>query len=168
MPSEVGFISRINDEYWPEPLKPEVLSWEILGADSGSVLILDDTSPSKVSVLCTSESVMSWRAKLHEFPSLDNTSEVLANRLTSVLEGLSPYAFVGEDGNVRGGWTCSTLWQAMHVMLLRDLDSKSTLRKCESRGCLEFFRVGVQSKSKYCSERCANRASTRIGRGQNP
>jgi hypothetical protein len=80
----------------------------------------------------------------------------------------SERAFIGEDGNVKRGWRCGSLLEAMGVMLFLDLSGGNTIKKCGSRGCLHYFRVGSQSKSKYCSERCANRASTRLGRGQEP
>jgi hypothetical protein len=53
-------------------------------------------------------------------------------------------------------------------MLFLDLTGGNTIKKCKSRGCPNYFRVGSQSKSKYCSEQHASRASTRMGRGQEP
>lgn len=50
----------------------------------------------------------------------------------------------------------------MYVMLYLDLTGGNTIKNCESRGCPNYFRVGPQSKSRYCSERCANRTSTNL------
>jgi hypothetical protein len=93
---------------------------------------------------------------------------MVTSYLNQYLEGVSPRAFIGEDGNLERGWRYRSLLQAMHVMLFLDLTGGATIKKCQSRGRPNYFRVGPQGKSKYCSRRCANRASTRTGRGQEP
>ena len=120
-------------------------------------------------MVCTRESVDDWLEYLDNFPSsADTSAKRLAGHLNAVLDDVSPYVSVGEDGRLEGGWRCSSLLEAMHVMLFLNLTSDRTIRKCESRRYPNYFRIGWQSKSKYCSKRCANRASTRLGRGQEP
>jgi hypothetical protein len=84
------------------------------------------------------------------------------------LFGVSPRPFIGEDGNLERGWRCGSLLEAMGVMLFLDLTGGNTIKRCQSRGCLNYYRVGSQPQSKYCSDQCATRASTRLGRGQEP
>jgi hypothetical protein len=84
------------------------------------------------------------------------------------LQEVSPRVLLGEDGNLKRGWHYSSLLQAMYIMMWLDLTGDNTIKKCQSGGCPNYFRVGSQSKSRYCSDRCANRASTRMRRGQEP
>jgi hypothetical protein len=175
LPSEIKFSSRgpyLDRIEWPvEPR--QLVPWEDISKYFGALLILDKRVTGGVSILCTREPLRRWEMSFRFFPSgvppgaleLDDNSYVSLN---SYLEDVSPHAFVGEDGTLEQGWRYRSLLQAMYVMLYLDLTGGSTLKKCESRGCPNYFRVGPQSKSKYCSERCANRASTRMGRGQEP
>lgn len=48
---------------------------------------------------------------------------------------------------------------------LLDLTGGNTIKRCDSQGCSNYFHMGPQSKSRYCSEQCANRASTRMRLG---
>ena len=96
------------------------------------------------------------------------SAEDLVTYINSVWNGASERAFVGEDRNLKRGWRCGSLLEAMGIMLLLDMTGGNTIKKCQSRGCPNYFRMGPQSKSRYCSKRCANRASTRLGRGQAP
>jgi hypothetical protein len=132
-------------------------------------MVLDEESPSGASVLCTREAHTDWLIHLDQFPSPDTTSaEDLVTYINLIWNDASERAFVDEDGNLKRGWRCDSLLEAMGIMLLLDMTEDSTIKKCDSRGCPNSFRVGSQSKTKYCSERCANRASTRKGRSQNP
>jgi hypothetical protein len=147
--------------------------WEDIRKDFGALLILDDRAPDGVSVLCTQELLRRWEISFRFFlragplgrVELDADSYVFLN---SYLEDVSPRAFIGKDGNLQRRWRYRGLLQAMYVMLFLDLTGGNTIKKCQSRGCPNYFRVGPQSKSKYCTKRCANRASTRMGRGQRP
>lgn len=135
-----------------------------------ALLVLDGESKSGVSVLCTREPLVGgWLQHLEDFPSPDDMPPAeIADYLSRAVENVSPRALIGENGNLKRGWRCSNLLEAMSIMLLWDLTNDNAIKKCESRGCPNYFMKGSQSKSKYCSERCANRASTRKRRGQEP
>jgi hypothetical protein len=175
LPSEAKFVPRVAARHRldgelqdrREPWQPA--PWEEVKRRFGALLVYDEEAPMGASVLCTRETHSDWLVHLDQFPSPDTASpEGLADYISSVSEGASLRAIVGEDGSLSRGWRCSTLLEAMGVMLLLDLTSDNTIRKCKSRGCPNYFRLGPQSRSKYCSERCASRASTRKGRGQEP
>jgi hypothetical protein len=176
LPSEVGFTRRGhylggNLKFLAEP-RP-LVSHEEIKKIYGAVLILDNKAPDGVSVLCTQEPLRRWEMSFRFFPSsapsgvleIDENSYVSLNRY---LEDVSPRAYIGANGNLERGWRYRSLLQAMYVMLYLDLTGGSNIKKCQSRGCPDYFRAGPQGRSKYCSGRCANRASTRLGRGQEP
>lgn len=143
--------------------------WEEIKGRFGALMVLDEESPSGASVLCTREAHTDWLIHLDLFPSPETVSaEGLADYLDPFLCEVAPRPFVGEDGNLRRGWRCGSLLEAMGFMLLLDMTEDSTIKKCASRGCPNYFRLGSQSQAAYCSARCANRASTRMGRGQEP
>jgi hypothetical protein len=151
----------------------QLMSWEGIRKYFGGLTILDNKAPEGVSVLCTREPLHYWEVGFSQFPSgapsdaseLDEDSYIFLN---AFLEEVSPRAFIGEDGNLGRGWRYRNLLQAMYVMLYLDLTGGNTIKKCKSRRCSNYFRVGSQSKSKYCTPRCASAASTRMGRGQEP
>ena len=175
LPSEITFAIRGPHlgglERSVEP--PQLLSWEGIRKYFGGLTILDNKAPEGVSVLCTREPLHNWEVGFRFFPSgalsnaleLDEDSYIFLN---AFLEEVSPRAFMGEDGNLERGWRYRNLFQAMYIMLFLDLTWGNTIKKCQSRGCPNYFRVGPQRESKYCSQRCANRASTRMRRGQEP
>ena len=174
-PSEVKFVPRVTARHRPEGQLHGLQNswqpspWETIKRRFGGILVYDEREPVGVSVLCTREPHSDWLVHLDRFPSPDTAaSEDLVDYISSVSEAVSPRTFVGEDGNLTQGWRCGSLLEAMGVMFLLDLTSDNKIRKCQSRGCPNYFRIGPQTKSKYCSTRCANRASTRIGRGQVP
>jgi hypothetical protein len=175
LPSEITFATR-GPHLGGLELSVEtrrLMPWEGIRKYFGGLTILDNKAPDGVSVICTREPLHYWEVGFRFFPSgapsgaleLDEDSYVFLN---AFLEEVSPRAFMGEDGNLERGWRYRNLLQAMYVMLFLDLTGGNTIKKCESRRCSNYFRVGWQSKSIYCSERCANRASTRMGRGQEP
>jgi len=177
MPSAIQFIAKqpdLDSFLWPSREAPRQLAlWEEIRKDFGALLVLDEEAFKGVSVLCTREPLRRWTVSLQLFPSGDTLAEQLANdrslsSFNSYLEQAAPRAVLGKDGNLERGWTCGSLLQAMYVMLWLDLTGGSTIRKCLSRGCQNYFRMGPQSKSMYCPKRCANRASTRMKRGQEP
>jgi hypothetical protein len=179
LPSEVLWNSKnpgLDSELWPSKQPRQLVRWEEIQEDFGALLVLDkDEETFKgVSVLCTREPVRRWTVGLRFFPSGDTPIEDLAigsdygTSLNHYLQEVSPYAFLGRYGNLERGWEYRSLLQAMYVMLFLDLTGGNAIKKCQSRGCPNYFRVGSQSRSRYCSERCANRASTRMRRGQEP
>jgi hypothetical protein len=56
----------------------------------------------------------------------------------------------------------------MYLMLYLDLTGGAELRECASHDCPNYYRVGPQLGSKYCSKAHARRAATRMQRGQRP
>jgi hypothetical protein len=176
LPSEIAFSSqnpRLDSEGWPTEPR-QLVPWEKIREYFGALLILDLASWKGVSVLCTREPLRRWTINLRFFPSGETPIEELTlgsdygTSLNSYLQEVSPYALLGEDGDLERGWHCRSLLQAMYMMLFLDLTGGNNIRKCQSRGCPNYFRVGAQSKSKYCSLRHANRAFTRMKRGQEP
>jgi hypothetical protein len=175
LPSEIKFNRKVHG--WSSALQPvdpptQLIPWEIIKRTFGAFIILDEEAYLGVSILCTREPLLPWGLHLLYFPSSDTLVEDLASddnlSLNSYLREVSTHVFLGEDGNIEPGWYCRNLLQAMAVMRYLDLIGGNTIRKCQSRGCPNYFRVGSQSKSMYCSKRCANRASTRMRRGQEP
>jgi hypothetical protein len=175
VPSEIEFIRNepYIDSYWkPVDSPTHLVPWESIRRDLGAFMILDEESYLGVSVFCTREPLGRWKLLMHYFPTGNESVDYLTSEdnytANWYLQEVSPRIRLGKDGNLEPGWNCHSLLQAMSVMLYLDLTGENTIRKCQSRGCPNYFRVGSQSKSKYCSERCANRASTRMRRGQGP
>jgi hypothetical protein len=52
----------------PEPSR-ELVPWERMRRDFGGLLVYDGDSPTRVSVLCTSEPLNLWRSRLADFPA---------------------------------------------------------------------------------------------------
>ena len=174
--------SPARDTHW-QPVDPpaQLVPWEIIREDFGAFIILDEEAYLGVSVLCTREPLHRLGLELHFFPSPDTSAEDLARddnlSVNQRLQEVSPRVLLGEDGNLKPGWYYRSLLQAMYIMLYLqamyimlylDFTGGNTVKKCQSRGCLNYFRVGSQGESIYCSLKCANRASTRLGRGQEP
>ncbi len=174
LPSELKFATKRFVGLWsPDPSGQELGSrpvpWEEARDEFGALLVLDKGTSTRASVLCTSEPYFGWRIALKDFPSGPYpVSQTLAVRLNRDLAGVSPYAYVNEDGQYERGWRCPSLLRAMYLMLYLDLTGGQEIRICQSRDCRRYYRVGPQARSLYCSPRCANRASTRLGRGQEP
>ncbi len=174
LPSEIHFIPKNPgfDSYgWPRPYR-QFVPWEEIREDFGALMILDEEYYKGVSVLCTREPLRRWIRSLSSFPSGNTPVERLVrehhNSFNWHLREVSPCFLRGEGGNAERGWYYSSLLAAMYAMLWMDITGGNAIRECQSKGCSNYFRIGSQSKSKYCSERCANRASTRMRRGQEP
>jgi hypothetical protein len=150
-----------------------LMPWEGIREYFGGLTILDNKAPEGVSVLCTREPLHYWEVGFRFFPSgapsgaleLDEDGHIFLN---AFLEEVSPRAFIGEAGNLERGWRYRSLLQAMYIMLFLDLTGGNTIKKCKRRKCSNYFRVGSQSKSIYCTPRCASAASTSMKRGQEP
>jgi hypothetical protein len=176
LPSEIQAMPKspfVGGKFYSAAVRHrQPVPWEVIKEDFGVLLIQDEESYTGVSVLCTREPLQRWQSSLASFPSGNMSVDQLVrdsyNAFNWRLRQVSPYLLLGEDGNLKGDWHYRSLLQAMYVMLWLDLTRDNTITKCQRRGCPYYFRVGAQSKSKYCSERCANTASTRMGRGQEP
>jgi hypothetical protein len=135
-------------------------------------MIMDIHTSRRTAVLCTREQTASW---LFELPNqqrilrrMMSDKAALASYLNTRLLGVSPYLVEGEDGQLERAWRCTTLVQAIYVMLYLDLTGGATIKTCASRGCQNYFRSNNPRRI-YCSTNpCANRASTRLSRGQEP
>lgn len=175
LPSEIRFISKkpnLDSQGWPVENPRQLVPWEEISKDFGGRFILDERTFKGVSVLCTKEPLRRWTLGLRFFHSGDSPRELLVDdyptTLNSYISETSPRTILGKNGDLTRGWHYHSLLQAMHLMLYLDLTGGSTVKRCGSRGCSNYFRVGPQSGSKYCTETCANRASTRLQRGQEP
>ena len=134
------------------------------------MLVLDESTATKVSVLCSGESLAEWGLALEDFPSseLQPDNPYLKRYLNARLAGVSPFSPEDEAG-VRRGWRCTSLLQAMYLMLWLDFTGGRFVRECGLHDCHNFFRQGSQGDhTVYCSVKHANRASTRLSRGQTP
>lgn len=176
MPDEVYFAKKDPYRYPDDPSGRPMRSvnhksWEEVRTDFDALFVLDPSRRAKFSVLVRKESPFSWQKELEDFPAPPYEAEHLsglAGILNEWLTDVSPKAVLGECVGLAWGWRCGTLLQAMYLMLLLDLSGGSRLKECESRDCQTYFRLGPQGNTKYCSERHASRASTRMGRGQLP
>lgn len=140
----------------------KITPWEEARREIGALFVL--TPGGSVSPVCTREPLRWWKRVLDTFPT---PREMLTGDLTQ-LRGVQPVFAPEQDGYLNPGWVCDSLLSAMHLMLCLDLSGESTIRKCQSRGCPEYFRAGPYSRARYCSSRCASRASTRLSRGREP
>jgi hypothetical protein len=175
LPSEIKLISKtpnVNSKAQLNREPRQLVPWEMVREDYRALMILDEESYTGVSVLCTREPISRWWRALYFFPSGETLDDIIRdespNTLNFYLQGASPGVILGEAGNVERGWRCRNLLQAMYVMLYLDLTGDNAIRRCQSRGCPGYFHVGSQITTVYCSKKCANRASTRMGRGQEP
>jgi hypothetical protein len=170
LPNEVRFTPKIPDSpYLPNEGSIGLVPWNAIKEQLGGLFVLDESLFPGVQVICTREPLLRWLDTLESFSFLqDMTTQEQTKILNSLLVDASPYVHISEDGNLERSYQCSKLLTAMYLMFYLDLTGGSIIRKCQSNGCPEYFRTGAQSASKYCSERCANRASTRRGRGQVP
>ncbi len=177
LPSEVRFVRRSYRGPWRgDPTGYNVdstpVGWEEARGTCGGLLVLTEDTSSRVSVLCTREHTWSWWRALSDFPAGDLRPDDRRLRafLNSRVSGVAPYSPQDEEAMDRG-WRCSSLLQAMYLMLWLDLTGGSSIRKCQSRGCPNWFRSGSQPGSKYCPpevpgkvSKCASRESSRMAR----
>jgi hypothetical protein len=170
LPDEVRFTPKNPDSsYLPNGGSVGLVHWNAIKEQLGGLLVLDESLFPGVHVICTREPLIRWLDILEAFSFLqDMTTEEQANALNGSLADASPYVHVSEDGNLERRYQCHNLLTAMYLMFYLDLTGGSTIKKCQSSGCPEYFRTGAQSESKYCSERCASRAATRRARGLIP
>jgi hypothetical protein len=158
MPSEVTFLRKSSRGSWRgDPTGYELgtapLVWEEAKDSCGGLLVLTEDTSSRVGVLSTREhtDLSGWRTVLLDFPSEDFRldSKVLRAALNSRLSGVSPYSQEKEEEMDRG-WRCSSLLEAMYLMLWLDMTGGRSVVKCRARGCPNWFRQGSQPDSIYC------------------
>jgi len=170
LPDEVRFTPKIPDNsFLPNGGSVGLVHWNAIKEQFGGLLVLDGSLFPGVHVICTREPLIRWSQMLAAFSYLrDMTMEEQANALNGSLVDASPFVHVTEDRNLERSYQCHNLLTAMYLMFYLDLTGGSTIKKCQSSGCPEYFRTGAQSESIYCSKRCASRAATRRGRGLTP
>jgi hypothetical protein len=156
MPSEVAFVRRSFRGPWRgdptgHDLEPEVIGWEEAREPYGGLLVLTEDTSTRARVLCTREHTEHWRTALMDFPSGDLQPEdkVLRGALNSRLSGVSPYSPL-DEADMNRGWRCSSLLEAMYLMLWLDMTGGRSLVKCRATGCPNWFRRGSQPNSMYC------------------
>jgi hypothetical protein len=140
----------------------KITPWGEVRQELGALFVL--TPGGSISPVCTREPLRWWQGVLDNFPT---PREVLTGDLIR-LRGVDPVFVLERDGYLNPGWACDSLLSAMYLMLCLDQSDESTIQKCQSRGCPEYFRAGPYSRARYCSSRCASRASTRLSRGREP
>lgn len=172
LPPEVNVVRKRPTGPWRDPhrldLKP--VGWNKVRETHGAPLVLDRATSTRVSVLCTRESVASWQRVLLDFPIGEYRPDdrYLRRFLNSRLTWVSPYSPEDEE-EYRAGWRCSSLLEVMHLLLWLDLRGGHSVRECGLHDCTNYFRVGSQKeKTRYCSAKHASLASTRMNRGQKP
>jgi hypothetical protein len=179
MPEEVRFAEkdafRTDPEMGGHALRPTPYrSWEEVKEPYRALFVLDVQAPRLTSLLFRKESVFFWKTELKNLSppparndSLDRKAGY-ARYLSGWLRDVSPTAIVGAGGQLEQSWRCSTLLEAVYLMLYLDLTGGSELRKCARQTCSNYFRLGSQGGSLYCSNKCTSLATTHRGRGQEP
>jgi hypothetical protein len=172
LPSEITLVRWHLTGPWRDPHRVDLrrpVSWDNANERYGALLVLDRATSTRVSVLCTRESVSTWRRVLLDFPAGEYRPDDRGLRrfLNSRLVGVSPYSPKDEE-EYQAGWRCSSLLEAMYLMLWLDLRGGRTVRECDLSGCTTYFREGSQPGTRYCSGKHASLASTRMNRGQRP
>jgi hypothetical protein len=105
-----------------------------------------------------------WLAIPDSFPTPEEGLKADSTRLPGV-----ELVFVNDGGEyLSPRWPCDSLLSAMHLMLYLDLSGEGIIRKCNSHDCTTYFRAKPGSTAIHCSPQHANRASTRLARGQKP
>jgi hypothetical protein len=134
--------------------------------------VLDEQANSGVSIISTREPFGYWTAEIEMFP----VPPCSAGHFNSHTWNVQPHAITGESGEVERSWHCSSLLQAMYLMLYFDeTTSEFEIKKCQAPNCPEYFRVrmndGRSLKSMYCPSdepgkvsRCASRAASQMYR----
>src|SRR5215203_3487343 len=151
LPNEVRFTPKIPDSpYLPNEGSIGLVPWNAIKEQLGGLFVLDESLFPGVQVICTREPLLRWLDTLESFSFLqDMTTQEQIKVLNSSLVDASPYVHFSEDGNLERSYQCSKLLTAMYLMFYLDLTGGSTIRKCQSNGCPEYFRTGAQSASKY-------------------
>ncbi len=171
LPSEAMVFPKSYSGPWidPQRMGPAPVPWDDVKDPYGGLLVLDEDASARVSVLCTGEPLGDWWQALADFPEdLRPQNRSLKRSLNSLLTEISPFSPEGEDG-FRRGWRCSTLLQAMYLMVWLDLCGGRFIRECALRDCHDFFREGSQGeRTLYCSDKHSSLASTRLNLGQTP
>lgn len=181
MPHDLKFLRKSFRGPWRgDPagydLGATPVGWEEAKDSCGGLLVLTEDTSTRVSVLSTRELTWSWEKALLDFPSGDDLqpeNKVLRAALNSRLAGVSPYS-PRDDEDMGRGWRCSSLLEAMYLMLWLDLTGGRSVIKCRARGCPGWFRQGTQPNSMYCPHpddpskisRCALREAKRASRSK--
>ena len=125
-----------------------------------------------MTLLSTREPIFWWEMELENFPSGERLTAEYGYSLgvinSYIAKSVSPRGYLDEQGQSERGFRCPYLLKALYLMLYLDVTGGREIRRCKRSSCQTYYRAGPQSNSKYRSQRCANAASTRLGRGQEP
>jgi len=177
MPEEVRFAAKDRLRYADDPSGRPLStsrseSWEEARTGYEALFLFNPERQAKSSVLVRSESIFIWQSVLLDFPTppLDTEERwpFWAQLMNEWLVDISPMVTREQGGKLAPAWRCNSLLQAMYLMLWLDLIRGSELRECGCHDCANYYRVGPQTNSKYCSERHAYRAAKRMQRGKVP
>jgi len=156
MPSELTFLrksSRMARRGDPASYDLGVtpIGWGRAKGPYGGLLVLTEDTSSRIAVLSTCEYTGSWMRALEDFPPgyLQPENKVLRAVLNSRLSGVSPYSPLEEE-EMYSGWRCSSLLEAMYLMLWLDMKGGRSVVKCRAQGCPNWFRQGSQPDSVFC------------------
>ena len=150
----------------------ETLSWEEAKNLFGVRAVLDEQAEFGVSIISTREPLSFWDLEIEYFPVPPCT----ADQLNSHMWSATPHAVTDGDGTLQPSWRCSSLLQAMNLMLyLDETDDAAEIRKYQAPNCPYYFRIvggdGRSLKSVYCPpeeprkvSKCASRASSQMYR----
>jgi hypothetical protein len=144
-----------------------IYSYEAVQSRYGIRVVFDpESSATGVTILPTREPMNMWQMLI------GIGKYVSKEYLNRQLHEVSPLIVVGQDGTRMGGWNCSSLLKAVHLMYFLDLLTNVELKKCQAPGCFEYFRVEPRSGPRmYCSpppgrkqSKCASRATSAMYR----
>jgi hypothetical protein len=177
-PHELKFLAKNPISLFGRPrtvsetLESEVVSWEEIKELWGCYVVLDKYSDAGVTLLSTREPLFWWERELNGFPSKERLTAEYGFSLSTIssrmASSVSPRGYLNKHAQAERGWWCPYLLKALYLMLYLDVTGGRSIRRCKRSGCQNYYRAGPQSNSKYCTERCASAASTRMGRGQDP
>ena len=182
LPRELKFARKTGRGIWiGDPTaydySADVVEWEEARESYGGLIVLTENRTAKASVLCTREHTMKWWTAISDLPAgtLRPEDRVLRAFLNSCLVGVSPYSAL-DSKEMERDYRCSSLLEAMYLMLWLDLTGGRSIVKCEAERCPNWFRQGSQTRSMYCPNpedprmpsRCASRQASRKFRERSP
>ena len=174
-PSELRFaVKRNRPAEKPDPGSlepyPELDEWAEVKERFGALILLDPSSGSWARVQITRERVDAWLLALPAYSKpfaelSDSGRRALAQNLRADLQGISPYPSLGDDGEWKPGWRCPSLLQAICLLLYYDLTGGAVIRRCDRKGCGNYFRTPEGSRRIYCpGGKCASAATSKAHR----
>ena len=124
------------------------------------------SAPSETVQELTDDSLLFPGGRIHELHvHPDEVREaprwVLASVINSALQGVSPILTAEEGAPLSFRLRPANLWGALVVQMAQSISGGTTFKKCERKGCSEYFAVTPQvarTNKKYCSDACKSGA----------